>query len=83
MAIVRIYDDDPVGALITTHIVPFATVMFKLLSTWLGFDLGPYILNACRTDTAFCCRLHTVPPSSMVATVCSLPLQSKEKMIKI
>lgn len=23
------------------YIVPFATVMFKLFSTWLGLDFGP------------------------------------------
>jgi hypothetical protein len=60
---------------LNTHIVPLATVIFKLLSTWLGFDFGPYVLNACRTDTAFCGLDHVVPPSSIVAIVCSLLLE--------
>lgn len=27
--------------ILSTYIVPLATVIFKLLSTWLGFDFGP------------------------------------------
>lgn len=62
-----------------TYIVPFATVIFKLIRTWFGFDLFPYCLNACRTDTAFCCRFHTVPPSSMIDMFDSLPLEMNKK----
>lgn len=65
-----------------THIVPLATVIFKLLSTWLGFDLDPYVLKACSTETAFCCRAHCVPPSSIVATVCSLLLEIWKIIVK-
>lgn len=57
-----------------TYIVPFLTVILRLIRTGFGLDLLPYCLNACRTDTAFCCRLHTVPPSSIVAKFDSLPL---------
>lgn len=65
---------------IGTHIVPLATVMFRLLSTWFGFDLEPYDLNACRTDTACCWRLHIVPPSFMAfATLCPLPLEGRRR----
>lgn len=61
-----------------TYIVPLATVMLRLLSTWFGFDLLPYCLNACRTDTAFCWRLQTVPPSSIIDMLVSLPLKVNE-----
>jgi hypothetical protein len=43
-----------------THMVPLATVMFRLLNTWFGFRFEPYCLKAWRTQTA-CWRLvHSV-----------------------
>lgn len=62
-----------------TYIVPLATVILRLTSTGFGFDLLPYCLNACRTDTAFCWRLHIVPPSSIVDMFVSLPLWKIKK----
>lgn len=64
---------------IYTYIVPLATVILRLMRTWFGFDLLPYCLNACRTDTAFCWRLQTVPPSSITDMLVSLPLEKTKK----
>lgn len=66
-----------------THIVPLATVMFRLLKTGLGFDLDPYDLKACRTDTACCWRLHVVPSFMAFATLCPLPLKKEERLIRL
>lgn len=70
------------SVLCSTYIVPLATVILRLTSTGFGFDLLPYCLNACRTDTAFCWRLHIVPPSSIVDMFVSLPLWQLKKRNK-
>lgn len=66
-----------------TYMVPLAAVIFKLLSTWFAFDLLPYCLKACRTQTACCFRFQT--PSSMFIQMpgSAAPLQYKQKETKI